>query len=157
MKRLLALLLLAAAGTAFAQNPSSPGLENKRRGPTALDAEMKAPLFPKPVNDDQRQTRNYPMQPPLIPHQVDNYQIDTSFNKCMSCHGRDRVGESQAVMVSVTHYQDRDGAIRNEISPRRYFCTGCHVAQTDAKAPVKNTFKDFYSTTREAAKSGAPK
>ena len=47
-------------------------------------------------------------------------------------------------MVSVTHYQDRDGNIRQEISPRRYFCTACHVPQNEARPPVKNTFQDFY-------------
>ena len=100
---------------------------------------------PKIVNDDQRKTRNYPMQPPLIPHQIDNYQLDLRFNKCMDCHGRARTRESGAPMVSVTHFQDRDGNMLGEISPRRYFCTGCHVSQTDARLPVKNTFVDFYN------------
>ena len=145
------------ASAALAQNPSSPGLANGLRGNTALDAESKPPLMPKVVNDDQRKSRNYPMQPPLIPHQIDNYQVDKSFNKCMSCHGRDKVGESQAPMVSVTHYFDRDNVMRNEISPRRYFCIQCHVMQTDAKVPVKNTFQDFYSTTAADAKAGAKK
>ena len=153
MKALLAVLALALlAPVALAQNPSSPGLVNGQRGNVALDAESSPPLFPKPVNDDQRKTRNYPMQPPLIPHQIDNYQVDTKFNKCMSCHGRDKTEESKAPMVSVTHYQDRDGNMRNEISPRRYFCTQCHVAQTDAKVPVKNTFRDFYSVSADGAK-----
>jgi cytochrome c-type protein NapB len=55
-------------------------------------------------------------------------------------------------MVSVTHYQDREGTMRNEISPRRYFCTQCHVVQTDAKVPVKNDFRDFYSVSGKAGK-----
>ena len=157
MRTILICMLLAAALAAPAQNPSSPGLANGLRGNAALDTEPVPPHFPKNVNDDQRKARNYPMQPPLIPHQIDNYQVDKSFNKCMSCHGRDRVAESQAPMVSVTHYQDRDGSLRNEISPRRYFCTQCHVSQTDAKVPVKNTFQDFYSVAAEEAKKGAKK
>ena len=157
MKAHVATLLLAAAFAAAAQNPTSPGLPNAMRGTTAIDAESAPPLFPKGVNDDQRKSRNYPMQPPLIPHQIDNYQVDKNFNKCMSCHGRDRVSESQAPMVSVTHYQDRDGNLRNEISPRRYFCTQCHIAQTDAKVPVKSTLRDFYTVTEEANAKGAKK
>ena len=157
MKRLFALVACLAAATALAQNPTSPGVINGLRGNTALDAESTPPPFPKPVNDDQRKSRNYPMQPPLIPHQIDNYQVDAKFNKCMSCHGRDKVAESQAPMVSVTHYQDREGNLRNEISPRRYFCTQCHVAQTDAKVPVKNTFQDFYSVSADEAKAGKKK
>lgn len=142
--------LLLAAASAFAQAPQ--GLANGLRGPAPLDAEARPPLLAKPVNDDQRRARSYPAQPPVIPHQVDNYQLDSRFNKCMSCHGRDRVGESQAPMVSITHFQDRDGNMRQEISPRRYFCTQCHVSQYDVRVPVKNTFQDFYDVQPAPAK-----
>jgi nitrate reductase cytochrome c-type subunit len=160
MRILLAAALLAAAGAVTAQvardNPSSPGLNHGVRGPIPLADEPVPPPFPKVVNDDQRKTRNYPMQPPLIPHQIDNYQVDLRFNKCMDCHGRARTQESGAPMVSVTHYQDRDGNMLGEISPRRYFCTGCHVMQTDARVPVKNTFVDFYDVSRERAPAPGP-
>jgi len=159
MKRVFLFMAAFAATLAVAQqNPSSPGLVHGLRGAVPLTAESTPPLFPKSVNDDQRKTRNYPMQPPLIPHQIDNYQVDLRFNKCMDCHGRARTQESGAPMVSVTHFQDRDGNMLGEISPRRYFCTGCHVPQTDARVPVKNTFVDFYSipADRPAAK-GAKK
>ena len=45
-------------------------------------------------------------------------------------------------MVSVTHFADRAGNARSEISPRRYFCTQCHVPQLEVKVPVANTFVD---------------
>jgi nitrate reductase cytochrome c-type subunit len=154
----LAGLLFAAAAlaqTAPRENPTSPGLPHGLRGPVPLTAESSPPVFPKIVNDDQRKTRNYPMQPPLIPHQIDNYQVDLRFNKCMDCHGRARTQESGAPMVSVTHYIDRDGNMLGEISARRYFCTGCHVVQTDARLGVKNTFVDFYEVGREPAKAPA--
>ena len=159
MKRILAIFALAAAATSVAQqNPSSPGLNHGIRGVVPLTAESTPPPIPKSVNDDQRKTRNYPMQPPLIPHQIDNYQVDLRFNKCMDCHGRTRTQESGAPMVSVTHFQDRDGNMLGEISPRRYFCTGCHVPQTDARVPVKNTFVDFYSIPADKpAAKGAKK
>ena len=154
MRRHLA--LLAGACVAFAalaqQNPTAPGMPYGLRGPAPLTTEPAPPAFPRIVNDDQRKTRNYPMQPPLIPHQIDNYQVDLRFNKCMDCHGRARTQESGAPMVSVTHYQDRDGNMLGEISPRRYFCTGCHVMQTDARVPGKNTFVDFYEAARETKK-----
>jgi nitrate reductase (cytochrome), electron transfer subunit len=160
MRILLAALLLAVAGGVTAQmtreNASSPGLSHGIRGPIPLTDEPVPPPFPKVVNDDQRKTRNYPMQPPLIPHQIDNYQVDLRFNKCMDCHGRARTQESGAPMVSVTHYQDRDGNMLGEISARRYFCTGCHVMQTDARVPVKNTFVDFYEASRERAPATQP-
>ena len=160
MRILLTALLLAVAGAGLAQvareNPSSPGLTHGIRGPIPLTDEPVPPPFPKVVNDDQRKTRNYPMQPPLIPHQIDNYQVDLRFNKCMDCHGRARTQESGAPMVSVTHYQDRDGNMLGEISARRYFCTGCHVMQTDARVPVRNTFVDFYEASRDKPAAAQP-
>jgi nitrate reductase (cytochrome), electron transfer subunit len=156
MKRLAVAVFLAIAGAALAQQG---GIVNNLRGPTPLGEEAKPAPLPKPVNDDQRRARSYPAQPPVIPHQIDNYQVDLRFNKCMDCHGRSRTGESQAPMVSVTHYQDRDGQLRQEISPRRYFCTGCHVPQADVRPPVKNTFQDFYDVRADAPppKKGAKK
>ena len=59
-----------------------------------------------------------------------------------------------APMVSATHYMDRDHDYLAEISPRRYFCTQCHVVQTDAREPVDNTFVDVYEIVmREQANS----
>ena len=140
MKKIIALLfsclVLSAAAQVGDRHP--PGL----RGTAPLDKEPAAPLMPKMVNDDIRKGRAFAMQPPVIPHQIENYQVDKSFNKCMSCHGRNRVPESQAPMVSVTHFMDRDGNFRAEISPSRYFCVLCHVPQMDVKAPVENTFID---------------
>ena len=155
MKTLILGLMLAAASAAFAQAPQ--GLVNGLRGPTPLAEEGKPAPLPKTINDDQRRARSFPAQPPVIPHQTDNYQVDLRFNKCMDCHARSRTQESQAPMVSVTHYQDRDGNIRQEISPRRYFCTACHVPQTDARVPVKNTFQDFYEVSPQPATKGSGK
>ena len=148
-------LLLALALPVLAQQPKA-ALGTGLRGPTPLEAEGRPAPIAKPINDDVRRARSFPAQPPVIPHQVDNYQVDLRFNKCMDCHGRARTGESRAPMVSVTHYQDRDGNVLQEVAPRRYFCTACHVVQTDAKLPVKNTFVDFYSVAAEP-KKGAGK
>ncbi|MGB1062590.1 MAG: nitrate reductase cytochrome c-type subunit, partial [Ketobacter sp.] len=73
-------------------------------------------------------------------------------NKCMSCHSRRRTGESQAPMVSVTHYMDRDGNFLADVSPRRYFCNQCHVEQTDARPLVENQFKDIDKILQESSK-----
>jgi cytochrome c-type protein NapB len=156
MKRVLVAIVLAlGAGAALAQSGAAPSgaLGGGLRGAAPLDVETRPPLLPTPVNDDQRRPRSYPAQPPVIPHQIDNYQVDLRFNKCMSCHGRERVGESQAPMVSVTHFMDREGNMRQEISPRRYFCTQCHVPQSEVRLPVRNEFIDFYKVP-EGAKAG---
>ncbi len=59
----------------------------------------------------------------------------------MDCHAWQKTKGSGATKVSVTHFRDRGGQELDNISPRRYFCNQCHVAQTDAKPLVENTFK----------------
>ncbi len=112
------------------------------RGATISESPV-APPMANVVNKDLRSSRNYPEQPPVIPHKIDGYQVDLNSNKCMSCHSRVATGESQAPMVSITHFMDRDGQFLASISPRRYFCDQCHVVQTDARPPVANTFVDI--------------
>jgi cytochrome c-type protein NapB len=46
-------------------------------------------------------------------------------------------------MISVTHYMDRQGQMLADVSPRRYFCTACHVAQAERSPPIENTFIDM--------------
>lgn len=99
----------------------------------------------KVLNDDIKKARSYPMQPPLIPHKIRNYEVNLNTNKCLSCHSRKQTQDSQAPMVSVTHYMDRDGNFLADVSPRRYFCDQCHAVQTDAKPLVENTFVDMHS------------
>ena len=144
MKKITALLFSCLITSAVAQ--VGDGHPRGLRGPAPLDKEVATPLMPKMINDDIRRGRAFAMQPPVIPHQIENYQVDRNFNKCMSCHGRDRVPDSQAPMVSVTHFMDRDNNFRSEISPRRYFCTQCHVPQMDVKVPVENNFVDAGKT-----------
>lgn len=91
-------------------------------------------------NKDIRRVRAYPMQPPTIPHKIDNYQVDLRANKCLSCHARTKIEQSQAPMISVTHFMDRDGNFLADVSPRRYFCTQCHVTQTENAPLVNNIF-----------------
>lgn len=93
-------------------------------------------------NNDIKRKRAYPMQPPAIPHTIDGYQIDKHANQCLSCHARNRVEDTQAPMISVTHFMDRDGNFLADVSPRRYFCDQCHVTQVERKPLVKNTFTD---------------
>ena len=94
------------------------------------------------LNEDLRRVRNYPEQPPTIPHTIESYQIDKKHNQCMDCHSRANVGVSQAPMVSISHFMDREGQFMASISARRYFCTQCHVAQLDVKPLVDNVFID---------------
>ncbi|WP_373976024.1 nitrate reductase cytochrome c-type subunit [Chitinibacter sp. SCUT-21] len=91
--------------------------------------------------DRAAQQRQFVQQPPLIPHTTKGYLITKEFNKCLDCHSWDRAADSGAPRVSVTHFKTREGKELTNMSPRRYFCTQCHVPQTDAKPLVDNTFK----------------
>lgn len=134
--------VLIAVFTLLVPPAGAQGLVDAMRGPTPVADETKAPLLYPTENKDVRRTRNYTMQPPTIPHKIDSYQLDKDFNRCMFCHARTRTEETQAIPVSITHYMDRDNNVLAEISPRRYFCTQCHVPQADAKPLVNNTFVD---------------
>jgi cytochrome c-type protein NapB len=114
----------------------------------AIDEERNPPKMAN-VKDDERGRRSYPMQPPVIPHAIRNYRVDINSNKCLSCHSRKQTDASEAPMVSVTHYMDRDGNFLADVSPRRYFCEQCHVVQTNAATLVGNDFKDIDQLLRE--------
>ena len=103
---------------------------------------MPAPPVPRAITDDVRRRRNYPEQPPVIPHTIEGYQITLRNNQCLTCHARQFIEGSGAPMISVTHFMDRDGQVLADVGPRRYFCNACHVSQTDAQPLVRNTFRD---------------
>jgi len=147
---LLAAILLAA-GAVVAQTPFVDGL----RGPVPIAEEPKPAPLGNPENRDLRRERTYSMQPPTIPHKIDNYQVDLNVNTCLLCHSRGRAPLTQAVAVSVSHYMDRDGNFLAEISPRRYFCQQCHVVQHDVRPRVDNRFEDVDEIIQRAAKRGA--
>ena len=143
-------IILAAASTSLLAQTVSSGL----RGSTPLNEEgPAAPMTPQ-RNTAERETRNYPEQPPVIPHSIDGYQIDINGNKCLSCHARARTGESQAPMVSITHFMDRDGQFLASVSPRRFFCTECHVPQHVVTPPVTNDFIDVDTLVSRAIPGG---
>jgi nitrate reductase (cytochrome), electron transfer subunit len=144
----VAALIACASTTLLAQSFS--GL----RGPTPLDQEGPADPMTPQQNTSIREPRNYPEQPPVIPHSIEGYEVSIHANKCLSCHARSRTGESQAPMVSITHFSNRDGQFLASISPRRYFCTQCHVPQHNVKVPVENDFVDIDTLLSRATTGG---
>lgn len=149
-----AIVLLAAAIAAATASLGAQTLSSDLRGPTPLNEEGPAPPMMPTRNTAEREVRNYPEQPPVIPHSIDGYQIDLRSNKCLSCHARARTGESQAPMVSITHFMDRDGQFLASISPRRFFCTECHVPQSVSDPPVSNDFVDIDTLLSRGAPGG---
>ncbi|MEI4809583.1 nitrate reductase cytochrome c-type subunit, partial [Pseudomonas aeruginosa] len=98
-----------------------------------------------------------PEQPPTIPHSIVGYRIDKDSNKCLSCHSRANSARTQAVMISITHYMDRDGQPLAAVSPRRYFCVQCHVPQQDVKPLVDNRFENIDQILEKEAANAARK
>ena len=112
-------------------------------GSQPLPSTTEAPPLAEPVTNLGRRMRNYPEQPPVIPHDIEGYQLTLQTNTCLTCHRRQYVEQSGAPMISVTHFQDRDGQMLAEVSPRRYFCTQCHVTQAASQPLVDNLFIDM--------------
>ncbi len=129
------LTLLAAAfpsGQAMAQvKPLDPGAR--------VEQTNQVPDIHNTV-ENQRLGRAFRQQPPLIPHRVDKYEIDMNVNQCLRCHDWPYSSQERATKISETHYMDRDGKRLDKIAKTRWFCTQCHVPQTDAKPLVNNQF-----------------
>lgn len=139
-RAVIALILLGACclgGVTKAQTPE------ELVGPPSPMATVPAEPTPKWVADDVRRMRAYPEQPPIIPHSIEGYQLSVNTNRCLSCHKREFTQGSGAPMISITHFQTRDGQMLADVSPRRYFCTECHVPQADVRPLVENRFKDM--------------
>lgn len=152
--RILPLLLTLLACTAQAADyPLDAPAPDGRRASGTLTQTLPAPALIDEENKDIRRERNYPEQPPTIPHAIRGYQVDKNGNKCLSCHSRAASAKSQAPMVSITHYMDRDGQALAAVSPRRYFCNQCHVPQKDVKPLVENQFRTIDQVLQDAVQN----
>lgn len=134
MTLLLGGALAAASGAE--QSPTDPKL-----GEGAAIAEPGAPEIFRYQRDQKPIPRQWPKQPPLIPHTIKGHNITKNFNQCLDCHSLARSRESGATKPSPGHYLNREGRKTLNVSTRRYFCIQCHVPQVEAQPRVANTFK----------------
>lgn len=95
------------------------------------------------------------MQPPVIPHKIEGYQLDRHVNRRMFCHARTRVEDSKAPIISGTHFMGRDGNFLAELTPRQYFCLQCHVPQAPLNPLVDSEFIDVDVLLRRAGSPSA--
>ena len=140
MKKLFAIAATATATTVLAAGLSlaqDAGAIKSLRGVQVDEVRQLEQLVKQ---DKQRFTRAYRQQPPLIPHAVDQYQIDKAVNQCLGCHDWTNAGAKNAPTLSMTHYLDREGRQGDEIAGTRWFCNQCHVPQMGADPLVENTF-----------------
>ncbi|WP_439135961.1 nitrate reductase cytochrome c-type subunit [Pseudomaricurvus sp.] len=158
-KKLVFMVLLSAVASfmVWADNSlNAPALDGVRSGGT-LANDTPAPNIPATVTPLKKPMRNYPDQPPTIPHSVERYQLTKNFNQCLTCHSRARSPDSGAPMVSITHYLDRDHQILAAVSPRRYFCLQCHVPQHAVEQATGSNFKGIEAVLAESQKNNAGK
>jgi len=135
MTRWILPLLAAIATLALAQDIKS------LRGDLGVADADRAPAI-SGFREAGRFERAYRQQPPLVPHQTERYEVDLKVNQCLRCHDWPNNVRENAPKISETHYVDRQGKRLDQISPTRWFCTQCHVPQSDAKALVDNAFRN---------------
>ncbi len=138
---LVTVTALSLHGTEKAMAQQAAGGVQSLRGETDIPDDNIAPVLPRQDTQAGSFERAYRQQPPLIPHKIDGYQIDRAANQCMLCHDWPYNVDQGAPKISETHYVNRDGVALDEVSPRRWFCTQCHVPQSNARELVKNDFK----------------
>jgi cytochrome c-type protein NapB len=85
--------------------------------------------------------RSYKQQPPMVPHEVDKYEINLKVNGCLDCHSEKTYEEKKAPKIGDSHYQNRDGKVLETLSSRRYFCNQCHAPQLSTDPLVQNNFQ----------------
>ena len=117
------------------------------RGVHAVDDPSPTPQIVTWQEDKKPIERDYVQQPPLIPHSIEGYRINLKVNKCLTCHSWANYKAAGATKISQTHFEDREGQVLANISPRRYFCTQCHVSQVDAEPLVENEFEPVQAIT----------
>jgi len=134
----LAMLAVTVVGptNVLAQDPAMQSL----RGETPLASGASAADLNKQMTGE-RFERNYRQQPPLVPHKIDQYQIDLKANQCIACHDWPQNTAAGAPKISETHYVGRNGKRLNHVSTGRWFCTQCHVPQDEIEELVPNTFE----------------
>lgn len=134
-----AVVALGSAVVPISEGLSASSQVQSLRGSDA-DAQDVAPETYR-IQDGVALGRAYRQQPPLVPHQVEKYEIDLKVNQCIRCHEWPNSDKEQALKMSDFHYIDQDGVRRDVVDGRRYFCLSCHVPQADAKPLVENNFR----------------
>ncbi len=112
------------------------------RGVQQLDAASVVVPDKQWLDGEGNVVRNYAQQPPLVPHDIEDFSINQDGNDCLSCHNWDSSMEG-ATKVGISHFVNRNNEALAKISPRRYFCTQCHVPQKNTKPLVLNTFESL--------------
>ncbi len=126
-------MLLLGSPLAFAD-----GEVESLRGATPIDASSVEPTVKQWQHEQKSFERTFAQQPPLIPHDIDGFEITRQTNTCLACHSKANFQNVGAPMVGATHFRNPDGEVLETISGARYFCNQCHVRQVEAEPLVQN-------------------
>jgi cytochrome c-type protein NapB len=138
MKKMTILTLAAMIALLF--SPAAPADVKSLRG-DELTAMAKKTERMKIMEVKGGIERSYKQQPPMVPHEVDKYEVNLKVNGCLDCHSETTYEEKKAPKVGDSHYETRDGKILKTISSRRYFCNQCHAHQMNTDPLVQNNFQ----------------
>ena len=138
MKKIV-ILTIAALSAVFYTIAVSAEVQSLRGD--ALDTMAKKSANLKLMEVKGGIARSYKEQPPMVPHEVDKYQVNLKVNGCLDCHSEKTYEEKKAPKVGESHYETRDGKVLQTISSRRYFCNQCHAPQLNADPLVQNNFQ----------------
>jgi cytochrome c-type protein NapB len=141
-----AAMISAAATPLTAQAAEQDQEPQSLRGAQPVDETSPTPESRQVMRQNKPIPREFAQQPPLIPHSIDNFRIDREENKCLGCHVGSEEKDSVGTPISETHYTAATGTESAELSAARYFCTQCHVPQTDAPPIISNEFKPVSGT-----------
>lgn len=133
----LAAILLVLSGSHGAFSSEKESVESLR-GAVPIEAESVQPHAMEQNTDKDTIKRSFPLNPPMIPHAIDDYEITMSNNPCLSCHEDPASG---AKVISESHHLDRDAKRHEGSAARRYFCTQCHAPQAKVDPLLENRYK----------------
>ena len=111
------------------------------RGATSIDASSIEPTVKQWQYEQTSFERTFAQDPPLIPHDIDGFEITRQANTCLACHSKANFQNVGAPMASATHFTNPDGEVLETVSGRRYFCNQCHVRQVEAEPLVQNAYQ----------------
>ncbi|MGA7979428.1 MAG: nitrate reductase cytochrome c-type subunit [Chromatiaceae bacterium] len=136
----LVTLTASIAAMALSGSPMAAAVESLR-GESALSSESPPPEKHQVQAVEGGVPRSYREQPPMIPHDIEKYEISLRENGCLKCHSEATYKVERARRIPDSHYLDRDGKKLSKISMRRYFCTQCHAPQVSGAPLVENVFQ----------------
>ncbi|MEA3275548.1 MAG: nitrate reductase cytochrome c-type subunit [Pseudomonadota bacterium] len=138
MKKTLVILVAAMAASAFTTGAMAE--VQSLRG-ADLEQMSAKPERMKLMTVEGGIERSYKEQPPMVPHEVDKYEVNLKLNGCMKCHSPETYEKEKSPVIGESHFLDRDGNKLDRLSSRRYFCNQCHAPQLDGQPLVENQFQ----------------